>query len=181
MKRALNLSLSWVALVAAGCDSGNGDPGNTTLGENDPYPALSVSDCDGKPVDLRASFAAHDVTYVTFGAQWCTACAEEAPFINRELVDGFAGPDNVARVQILVEAQPEEAPPQSLCAAWRDDLEARYTVLVDTRQAHLEPFFGGAVGTLPLHLIVTKDGTIVMKKLGPIPEDIHAQVEGWLP
>lgn len=173
------LSLPVVAALALGCDSG-GDDGETTVGEGDVYPALTVKDCDGNPVDVRAWLADHDASYVTFGAQWCTACQEEAPVINRELVDGLAD-RNIGVVQILVENQPDQPPPQSLCAAWRDDLSARYTVWVDTEQVHLEPFFGGAIGTLPLHLVVTGNGVIRMKKLGAIPTDIRAIVEGWLP
>ena len=65
--------------------------------------------------------------------------------------------------------------------AWRDDLQARFVVVVDTRQEHLAPFFGTAVGTLPLHLVVTRDGIVRYKKLGAIPTDVKAVVEGWLP
>jgi len=102
--------------------------------------------------------------------------------INRELVDGLASHgEGVGVVQLLIENQPDEPPPASLCAAWKDDLQARFTVLVDTRQEHLAPFFGTAVGTLPLHLVVTRDGIIRLSKLGPIPSDIKAVVEGWLP
>jgi hypothetical protein len=177
--RSLTIVVAGLTLVGA-CDSyGDGD-GSSTLGEGDPYPAVSVSDCDGNPVDVRQALAEHDASYVTFGAQWCTACQEEAPVINRELVDGLADED-VGVIQILVENQPDEPPPEALCAAWRDDLSARYTVWVDTRQEHLEPFFAGAIGTLPLHLVVTGDGVIRMKKLGAIPDDIQAIVEGWLP
>jgi hypothetical protein len=41
--------------------------------------------------------------------------------------------------------------------------------------------FGGAVGTLPLHLVVTGDGLVRYKKLGALPADVRALVEGWLP
>lgn len=179
MSLVKSLSFLGVSALALGCDSG-GEDEPTTVGEGDAYPALTVKDCDGNPVDVRAWLADHDASYVTFGAQWCTACQEEAPVINRELVDGLAAED-VGVVQILVENQPDQAPPQALCAAWRDDLSARFAVWVDVEQVHLEPFFGGAIATLPLHLVVTGDGTIRMKKLGAIPTDIKAVVEAWLP
>lgn len=179
----LPLRLVPLALVFAlgACDD-TADAGSGLIGEGDPYPAVRVQDCDGNEVDLRAWLANHQASYVTFGAQWCTACQEEAPIINRELVDGLASRgDAVGVVQILVENLPDEPPPASLCAAWRDDLEARYAVLVDTRQEHLEPLFGGTVGTLPLHLVVTGDGVVRYRKLGAIPTDVKALVEGWLP
>jgi len=163
-----------------GCDSDSSTPTDETLGEGDLYPALTVSDCDGNPVDLRAYLASKDASYVTFGAQWCKACQEEAPIINSELVDGLAG-RNVGIAQILIEAGPGSPPPQTLCAAWKTDLSARYDVFVDTRQEHLDPLFGGAVATLPLHLIVTQDARIRLYKPGAIPEDIKGAVSGWLP
>lgn len=176
------VALAAMATTALGCDASNGDDGDDIVGEGDPFPDVTVSDCDGNAVALRDWLASHDASYVTFGAGWCVACQEEAPVINRELVDGLSERgDDVGVVQILIENQPDEAPPQSLCADWRDDLQARYAVLVDTRQENLAPFFGGAVGTLPLHLIVTGDGVVRLKKLGAIPTDIQALVEGWLP
>jgi len=173
------MALGCAALLGA-CDSNSG--GDALVGAGDPYPDVTVRDCDGNEVGLRAWLAGHDASYVTFAAQWCVACQEEAPIINRELVDGLASRgDAVGVVQVLIENQPDEAPPQSLCAAWRDDLDARFAVLVDTRQEHLAPLFGTAVGTLPLHLVVTGDGVVRYKKLGAIPTDIKAVVEGWLP
>lgn len=180
-RAVLSILAPSIVLALAACDS-SGAGGVEPIGEGDPYPAVRVQDCDGNEVELRSWLGAHDASYVTFGAQWCTACQEEAPVINRELVDGLASRgEAVGVVQILVENQPDEPPPASLCAAWQGDLGARYTVLVDTRQEHLEPLFGGAVGTLPLHLVVTRDGVIRYRKLGAIPTDVKALVEGWLP
>jgi len=169
------------ALVLAGgaCDSGDKDDGATLVKSGDLYPAVSVQDCDGNPVDFRAWLATHDANYVTFGAGWCTACQEEAPFINTELVDGLAG-ESVGIAQVLIEKQPGEAPTTALCAAWKRDLGARYDVLVDVSQENLAPFFGAAVDTLPLHLVVTRDATIRYYKRGAIPDDMKAIVEGWL-
>jgi hypothetical protein len=177
-RAAIGLLLSTSFLSA--CDSNGGDGEPTTVGEGDLYPALTVSDCDGNPVDLRAYLASKDASYLTFGAKWCVACQEEAPIINSELVDGLAG-QNVGVAQILIEGDAGSPPTQAFCAAWKSDLSARYDVFVDTAQAHLEPVFGGAIATLPLHLIVTKDGIIRLFKPGAIPEDIKGVVSGWLP
>lgn len=178
----LLLGVSCLCLV--GCDGGgDGDgDGDPVVREGNLYPALRVQDCDGNEVDMRAWLAEHDASFVTFGALWCEPCKKEAPVINRELVDGLASRgDTVGVAQILIEAQPDEAPPASLCADWRDTLGARFVVLVDTRQEHLAPFFGGGIGTLPLHLVVTGDGVVRFKTLGALPTDIKATVEGWLP
>ncbi|MFO0745709.1 MAG: redoxin family protein [Myxococcota bacterium] len=185
MNRSVPHLFAGLALLSAlgglaACDSGGGDDPPATLGEGDLYPAVSVLDCEGREVALRDRLAAHAVTYVSFGAQWCTACAEETPVINAQLVDGLADED-VGVIQILIEGAAGDPPPLSLCAGWQSDLGARYTVLVDTRQENLAPFFGTAIGTLPLHLVVTQDGMIRFKKLGAIPSDIQAIVAGWLP
>ena len=168
------------AALLMACDSSSGEGDPQTVGEGDLYPALTVSDCDGNPVDLRAYLASKDASYITFGAQWCVACQEEAPIINSELVDGLAG-RNVGVAQILIESNAGSPPGQGLCAAWKADLSARYDVFVDTAQVHLEPVFGGAIATLPLHLVVTGDGVIRLFKPGAIPEDIKGVVSGWLP
>jgi thiol-disulfide isomerase/thioredoxin len=175
-------TLSLFALCAA-CDASDGNGGEDPIvREGGAYPAVRAQDCDGNEVDMRQWLAQRDASFVTFGALWCEPCKEEAPVINRELVDGLASRgDKVGVVQILIESQPEQAPPVSLCADWRDTLGARFVVLVDSRQEHLAPFFGGGIGTLPLHLIVTGDGVVRYKRLGALPSDIKATVEGWLP
>jgi cytochrome c biogenesis protein CcmG/thiol:disulfide interchange protein DsbE len=179
---ALALVLASAASLGSGCDAATSEaPGaGARISEGDSWPALKVRDCAGAEVDMRALVADHDATFVTFGAQWCTACQKEAPDINAKLVDGFAR-ESVGVVQLLIEGQPGEAPAESLCAAWQDELEARFTVLVDVDQTHLADFFGGAVATLPLHFVVTRDGTIRYRKLGELPGDIDAIVRGWLP
>jgi hypothetical protein len=178
------VALTVPALVGVACDAAPGDASpataDSTVGEGDLWPALKVRDCAGAEVDMRTLLGDHDATFVTFGAQWCTACQKEAPDINTKLVDGFAG-ESVGVVQLLIEGQPGVAPAQSLCEAWRDELEARFTVLVDVDQTHLVDFFGGAVATLPLHFVVTRDGQVRYRKLGELPADIDAIVAGWLP
>jgi hypothetical protein len=169
------------ALLGAACDSADSGPTSGELvREGDPWPALTVRDCEGNVVSMQTLIAENDATYITFGAQWCSACQEEAPIINREIVDGLAD-RSVGAVQILIEAQPGQMPPQSLCSAWATELAARNTVLVDVDQSHLADFFGTAIATLPLHLITTRDGIIRYKKLGDLPSDIKTLVEGWLP
>ena len=174
---ALALAL---ACAPSACDSGASATPSPFPDVGDSYPAATVRACDGASVSLSDWIAAHDVVYIGFGAKWCQACQEEAPVLNAELVDGLAG-KSVGVAQILVEDDPGLAPPQSLCAAWHDDLSARYDVFVDVDQESLEPHFGGAIANLPLHYIVTKDGTIRLRKLGALPDDIKQLVSDWLP
>lgn len=170
-------------LMVAGCDSGNGTE-DTTLGEGDLYPALAVETCDGAAIDMRTVLATKDVTYITFAAQWCTACQEEVPRINDELFKELVtdGGKSVGVVQMLIEHEPGSPPRDLLCSSWKEELEADFDVWVDPRQEHLDPFFGAAgTGQLPVHLIVTKDGIIRSKIIGALPSDIKQRVEAWLP
>ncbi len=81
----------------------------------------------------------------------------------------------------MIEDDPGVAPPQGLCTVWRDDLNARFTVLVDTAQDSLDDHFGQAVATLPLHFIVDSDGVIRLRKVGELPTNIKDLVQGWIP
>jgi thiol-disulfide isomerase/thioredoxin len=166
--------------IGAGCDS-LGDEGDASAFpvEGTAYPAVTIEACDGSAFDVGAYIADHEVTFITYGAKWCTACQKEAPIINADLVDGLADED-VGVVQILVENDPGDPPPRTLCAAWRDDLEARFEVVIDPEQKTLPQHFGTAIDTLPLHYIVTRDQTVRLRRLGELPPDIKARVEAWI-
>ena len=178
LRRALTHAFVALAALAA-CDSSGGtSPAFPDVG--DTYPAATVRACDGTPVALGDWIAAHDVVFVSFAAKWCQSCQEEAPILNTQLVDGLAG-RSVGVAQLLIEDDPGVAPPQSLCGVWKTDLGARYDVFVDVDQEGLDPHFGGAVATLPLHFIITRDGTIRLRKLGALPDNIAQLVQDWLP
>ena len=181
---------SLFALASIGCDKTD-DPATDVVTGTDTttkadgtssmaFPAVTLKDCDGNDVELTDRIAAYEVTYLSFAAGWCTACQEEAPTINKEIVDGLAG-EPVTTIQILLENQPNQAPPVSLCADWRDQLQAKFEVLVDTSQTMVAQHFNGAVGTLPRHMIVTKDGVVRVDIIGAIPSDLATQMRDWLP
>lgn len=190
MKRWIVIFL-WFSLA---CDAASGDgnsgpgPGDEVtpeaeiLGEGDAFPDVSLLNCDGEAVSMGDFLAEHEVSFVTFGAQWCKPCQEEAPIINQVLIDGVQTTHpEVGVVQILIEARPNEAPSPSLCGTWRDALDARFLIYADTERDLMPPFFGEAITHLPLHLIVGADGTIHYRKLGALPEDLGELVLGWLP
>ena len=159
--RRLGLGLGLVlALGLAACDSG-GDIGNTGgfPGEGDAYPDAALQTCDGGATSIESIIAAHDVTYITYAATWCTACQKEAPLLNTDLVDGF-DPAKVAVVQILIEDQPGDPPPVSLCAAWRDDLNARYTVLVAAYREDRTPPYDTARALMDVAILEAVDRSI---------------------
>jgi hypothetical protein len=168
-----------VGLVLGACDEG-AKATDETLKVGDPYPALSVSDCAGAPVDMRTWIGAYDAVYLSFAAGWCQSCQEEAPRLEAELVVGLAG-KNVGVAQILMENAAGSPPTTTLCGAWKTELNVSYDVFADLQQLHLEPIFGGNIANLPVHVIVTRDGVVRYVRIGALPDDIQQIVTDWLP
>lgn len=126
-----------------------------------PMPEFLAYDCSGSPVDVKAWAAQFDVTFITWGAGWCQACAKEVPEINEHIFTHFEG-QSVGVAQILVENGIEEKPPQALCEAWVTDYEAEFPVLVDLDWDAVDAVFGGSVGgQLPLQTIIVDDEIVV--------------------
>jgi thiol-disulfide isomerase/thioredoxin len=143
-------------------------------------PEAIIEDCDEKPVSITEFIAAHEITYLTFAAGWCTACIEEVPLLN-DLVEEFED-QSVGITQILIEGVllDGSAPPQLLCGEWKALTGSEFDLYIDVEQDMLCDHFGVAVGTLPVHLLITGDGVIRLRLVGPLPEDISARISEWL-
>jgi thiol-disulfide isomerase/thioredoxin len=143
-------------------------------------PEAIIEDCDENPVSITEFIAAHEITYLTFAAGWCTACIEEVPLLN-DLVEEFAG-QSVGITQILIEGVLLDGspPPQPLCAQWKVLTGSEFDLYIDVEQDMLCDHFGVAVGTLPVHLLITGDGVIRLRLVGTLPEDISARISEWL-
>ena len=145
-------------------------------------PEAVISDCDGGSVSLLELVNANAVTYISFGAGWCTACQEEIPELNA-LKSEFEG-KGVGILQILVEGMsPGVEAPLGLCAQWAGDAlppVADFPVWIDVEQTMLCDHFGEAVGTLPVHLLVTGDGTVQSRIVGALPADMSDRINDWL-
>ena len=145
-------------------------------------PEAVISDCGGDSVSLLELVNANAVTYISFGAGWCTACQEEIPELNA-LKSEFEG-KGVGIVQILVEGMsPGVQAPLGLCAQWAGDAlppVADFPVWIDVDQTMLCDHFGEAVGTLPVHLLVTGDGTVQSRIVGALPADMSDRINDWL-
>jgi thiol-disulfide isomerase/thioredoxin len=175
-------ALAIAAILAAGCDSATAT-GSALPDVDDPWPASSVVECGEageQEVDLLERFAANEVTYVTFAAKWCNACKEEAPVINAKIVDGMAD-EPVEAIQILIEKDAGTPPDGPLCDAWRTELGARFAVTYDEDQELVGGLFGAAVGQLPAHYIVTRDGIIRFRLVDALPENLETLMRDWLP
>ena len=79
----------------------------------------------------------------------------------------------------MVEDNFDEPPTAGVCKAWSDSLQPKFTLLTDLDQATLPIFFEQGISILPMHLIVTRDGTIRYEALGPMTDDLQKLIEPW--
>jgi hypothetical protein len=173
-------ALLWAALISLGgaCDT----PTEVLCGPGAEVPKIEdakLYTCSGEATTIMDIVGAHDVTYITFGAQWCTACQKEVATINAEVVDHF-DMNKVGVIQILVENQIDEAPTADVCQAWSDSLKPNFTLLTDLDQATLPLYFEEGISILPMHLVVTRDGSIRYEALGPMTDDLQSLIEPWI-
>ena len=176
--RRVTLLLLGSALFMSACDT----PTEVLCGPGAELPQLpnaTLYTCDAQPFDLLQYVASNDVTYITFGALWCTACQKEVATINSEVVEHFDG-QKVGVLQILVEDQLAEPPTEFGCVSWEDSLDPQFTILTDLDQATLPQHFPDGISILPYHLIVTSDGSIRYDALGPMTADLQKLLEPWL-
>ena len=172
-------ALIFLAFVS-GCDTTPIGPTDTGPSTPDIFPSVMVQSCDGTASDLLDIVTSHDVTYITFGAKWCTACKEEVPIINDKVVAQFDATRATA-VQVLVEDDPGDPPTGAVCEDWADTLKPEFTLLTDPNQNTVPIFFASGITTLPMHLVVTKDKTIQYIALGPMGDDLTQLITDWLP
>lgn len=178
--QSLILSLSLMTLVA--CAPAPEEVCSAVVETGFDLPAATISDCDGAPASVLDLVESNAVTYISFGAGWCTACQEEIPELNA-LKTEFEG-KNVGIAQILVEGMaPGEPAPLGLCAQWAGEAlppVAEFPVWIDVDQTMVCDHFGEAVGTLPVHLLVTGDGTVQSRIVGALPADMSDRINDWL-
>lgn len=173
----------WSALsLVSACEAAPEEVCSAVVDTGFDLPAATISDCDGAPVSVLDLVEANEVTYISFGAGWCTACQEEIPELN-SLKAQFEG-KNVGIVQILVEGMsPGVVAPLGLCAQWAGEAlppVAEFPIWIDEDQTLLCDHFGEAVGTLPVHLLVTGDGTVQSRIVGALPADMADRINDWL-
>ena len=178
MKMLKCQSIRCLVLVAIVSLFACGDEGGA-VSVTEPMADFDVYDCENNPVNVKNWAAQYDIAFITWGAQWCTACAKEVPIINTEIVEHFSG-SNVGVAQILVENQIGEMPLIDNCTHWVDDNNPDFPILVDLDWTAVDAVFDGAVGsTLPLQTLV-KDDEVVMRSYTATIEDVQTLIGAFL-
>jgi thiol-disulfide isomerase/thioredoxin len=177
----VTLLVFFVGGLFAGCESGSTPPLNDTVTSVPPtFQSAVVQTCDGAETDLLDIVSSHDVTYITFGANWCTACKEEVATLNSNIVANF-DMNAVGVVQVLIEDDPGMPPTLDVCTGWQEAFGHQFSLLSDSNQVTLPQYFADGIATLPMHLLVTKDGVIRYTALGPMTDDLAKLIQDWLP
>lgn len=167
-----------LSLLGGACDGGETTNQPVDLGN---FPVSTVKSCANADIDMQATFAQYDITYITFGAKWCTACREEPPIINKDVLPNVDGA-RVKVIQMLLENNPGQAPGADLCQAWTDDLKPNFEVMSDIDQSVVAGYYNGLVpSTLPEHILVDRTGKIVYRLVGAIPDNMDVIINDWLP
>lgn len=144
------------------------DPREQALARpGDPLPDLRLHDLDGRPVDLRKRSAGRPLL-INFWASWCAPCREEMPGLDR-----FSAEQGPNGVQVLGIALDDAA---AVRAALRQR-PVRYPILVDTPgRVDAAVLLGDAQGLLPYSVLVSADGRIRKRHLGPLGA---AELRDW--
>jgi thiol-disulfide isomerase/thioredoxin len=171
----------WLALVVvtalaaaiAGCGrAGNSDAAATKSAKSAatalaPAPNVSFQDLDGKTVNL-ADYRGK-VVLVNFWATWCEPCRTEIPELI-EFQDKY-GPKSYTTLGVAMDQEgrsvvaPFVAKPQFDVNGQKTAMN--YPVLIGNDDIAAK--FGGIIG-LPTSFLVSKDGKVVRRVIGPIDD-----------
>ncbi len=163
MKRPSSYQILGIAILTLtlGLLLGCSDTGGSADRRLREAPEFSLSTLDGSPV--RLSDYRGKVVLLHFWATWCPPCTAAMPH-EKELQEKY-GEEGFVVLGMNMDRELEDVE-----AFLRENPVNYPVVLVDegTRKAY------GGVSTLPLTVLVDRDGTIRKKKMGFVPEDVAA-------
>lgn len=135
------------------------------LGE--PMPAMTLSDLDGRPVQIPQAWRGRP-TLVNLWASWCAPCLKEMPDLQ-----AFATHQGQTGVQVVGIALDDTEAVRAFLAAHA----ITYLVLLDTPgPADAGVRLGNTAGVLPYSVLIAADGRLLKTRIGPFADlaEIHA-------
>ena len=123
-----------------------------------PAPAFALPPVQGRMLGLSSAELKGEVSLVNVFASWCTACRYEHPLFMRLKEEGV-----VPIHGLNYKDRPEDA------AKWLDTLGDPYTRTGADRDGRVAIDWG--VYGVPETFVISKDGVIVHKHIGPVSAD----------
>lgn len=123
-----------------------------------PVPQFSLPPVQGRTLGLSSTDLVGEVSLVNVFASWCVACREEHPLFVRLKADGV-----VPIHGLNYKDQPDNA------ARWLNTLGDPYTRTGADRSGRVAIDWG--VYGVPETFVITKDGRIAHKHIGPLTSD----------
>jgi cytochrome c biogenesis protein CcmG, thiol:disulfide interchange protein DsbE len=123
-----------------------------------PVPAFALPPVQGRILGLSSADLKGEVSLVNVFASWCTACRYEHPLFMRLKEEGV-----IPIHGLNYKDRPEDA------AKWLDTLGDPYTRTGADRDGRVAIDWG--VYGVPETFVVSKDGVIVHKHIGPVSAD----------
>lgn len=159
MKRHVRLVLSGVALVALALVLYHSAPVNLqAAAANQSAPAWELKDVNGKPV--KSSDFKGKVVILDFWATWCPPCRQEIPgFISLQQKYGKEG---LTVVGVALDAEGAK-----VVAPFIKKNGINYPIVLGNEQ--VTRAFGG-IEAIPTTFIIDREGNIVSKHVGFVPE-----------
>ena len=129
-----------------------------------PVPHVSLPPVQGRVLGLSSTDLVGEVSLVNVFASWCVACREEHPLFVRLKADGV-----VPIHGLNYKDQPDNA------ARWLNTLGDPYTRTGADRNGRVAIDWG--VYGVPETFVITKDGRIAHKHIGPLtPKDLEETI-----
>jgi cytochrome c biogenesis protein CcmG/thiol:disulfide interchange protein DsbE len=129
-----------------------------------PVPQFSLPPVQGRTLGLSSADLVGEVSLVNVFASWCVACREEHPLFMRMKDEGI-----VPIHGLNYKDKPDHA------ARWLDDLGDPYTRTGADRNGRVAIDWG--VYGVPETFVITKDGLIAHKHIGPLtPEALDGTI-----
>lgn len=129
-----------------------------------PVPVFSLPPVQGRTLGLSNAELVGEVSLVNVFASWCVACREEHPLFVQLKADGV-----VPIHGLNYKDQPDNA------ARWLNTLGDSYTRTGADRDGRVAIDWG--VYGVPETFVITKDGRIAHKHIGPLtPKDVEATI-----
>jgi thiol-disulfide isomerase/thioredoxin len=134
----------------------------------EPIATLTLKSLDGRTMQLPEAYSGRPLL-INVWASWCGPCIEEMPELQR-----FAGDQGANGVQVVGIALDDA----ESVATFLKQVHVTYPILLDTPgPADAGVRLGNTRGVLPYSVLVSADGRLLKRRIGPF---VPGEIAGWV-